>query len=176
VARFQDNLAADGTGSVNGKYDSKLPNANSICFNVQGVGRIPNIPVNPLLNPSNCFRETQLAFGLLNSSTHTSAILPQFYCKQCLGGTAQANTLTDQDYRWNTGTSNVSLASFFFGIDTEVVARRGLFSGMNCLSSPIFIELNIAHAITNSVTAYVTAMLDCVYIHDTKTGDLSVRV
>jgi hypothetical protein len=49
-ARFQETGVSNNTNSVNGKYDSKNPNINSINFNIGGV-RYPQVPINPLLNP-----------------------------------------------------------------------------------------------------------------------------
>jgi len=177
-ARFQDGGATTSTNnSINGKYDSKLPNANSICFNIQGTGRIPNIPVNPLLSPANSMRETQMAIGSYNTASMTSSSPPQIYCKLCYGGTAQAYTNgSTQDYYWSLGSSNAFQCTYLFGVNTEICARRGLFSGLNCLTSPIFLELNIANAVTNSVTAYVIGLLDVVYVHDCQSGDISVRI
>jgi hypothetical protein len=176
--RFQDGGATTSTAnSVNGKYDSKLPNANQICFNIQGTGRLPNVPVNPLLSPANSMRETQMAFGNFYSNTQTTSVIPSQYCKLCAGGTAQGpGNGTTQDYLWNLSTDINQQSSYLFGVNTEVVSRRGLFSGLNCLTSPIFLELNIANAVSNSVTAYVTALLDCVYVHNVVSGNLSVRV
>jgi hypothetical protein len=188
-ARFQDGGANAGDAatvaarnSVNGKYDSKLPNANSICFNIQGTGRMPNVPVNPLLSPANSMREVQMAFGNFYSNTQTTSVIPSQYCKLCDSAARAAvgaltYTLgTTQDITWNYASAITSQCAYLFGVNTEVVSRRGLFSGLNCLTSPIFLELNIGTANTNSVTAYVTALLDCVYIHDVTSGNISVRV
>ena len=41
-----------------------------------------------------------------------------------------------------------ALSQFIFGECLEVCARRGLLSGLNCTSAPIFLELNIATAPT----------------------------
>jgi len=58
----------------------------------------------------------------------------------------------------------------------EVCARRGLLSGLNCTSAPVFVEMNLAAAPTNSHTMYVQAMIDQVLIHDVRSGDIQVRV
>ena len=49
-------------------------------------------------------------------------------------------------------------------------------SGMNCNSSSVFLEMNIATAPTNAHTVYITGMLDCVYVHDLNSGDIQVRI
>jgi hypothetical protein len=188
--RFQDGGTNSGDAatfaqksSVNGKYDSKLPNANSICFNIQGTGRLPNVPVNPLLNPANSMRETQMAFGNFYSNTQTTSVIPSQYCKLCQVAANQKaigvlNYVagTTQDITWNYQSNVGFQCAYLFGVNTEVISRRGLFSGLNCLTSPIFLELNIAAANDFSITAYITALLDCVYIHDVISGNIQVRV
>jgi hypothetical protein len=178
-ARFSDIGGATpyvAANSPNGKYDSKNPLLNSINFNIGGQ-RLPSNPVNPLLQPSRAFRALQMASGSFNNAQFQSAIIPAQYCKLAAGGTAQALTVGNtQAYFWNLGGSNAALCQFIYGEDLEVVARRGLMSGMNCNSAPVFVEFNAASAPTNSQTLYVHALGDVVYIHDISTGDVQVRM
>lgn len=174
--RFQDGGAVSTTNSSNGKYDSKNPLINAINFNIGGQ-KLPNNPINPLINPSRAFRALQMASGSYNNSQFQSAITPAQYCKLAAGGTAQAaNVGATQAYYWNLGSSNASLCQFIYGEDLEVVARRGLMSGLNCNSAPVFVELNAATAPTNAQVVFVHALSDCVYIHDLATGDVQVRL
>ena len=174
--RFAQGGAASTSNSSNGKYDSVNPLLNSICFNVGGI-KYFQTPINPLLRPSQAFCETQMAIGPFNNSQFQSSIIPSQYCKLSAGGTAQALTVgSTQEYNWNLNSSNASQSQFIFGENVEVVARRGLLSGLNCTSAPIFVEMNSAAAPTNSHTMYCIAMLDQVLIHDVKSGDLSVRI
>ena len=174
--RFQDMGAVSTTNSSNGKYDSKNPNLNSINFNVGGQ-KLPNNSVNPLLQPSRAFRALQMASGSFNNAAFQSSMIPAQYCKLSAGGTAQGATVgATQAYFWNLGSINSSLCQFIYGEDLEVVARRGLMSGMNCNSAPVFVEFNAAVAPTNAQTLYVHALSDVVYLHDIATGDLQVRL
>ena len=174
--RFQDMGAVSTTNSSNGKYDSKNPNLNSINFNVGGQ-KLPNNSVNPLLQPSRAFRALQMASGSFNNAAFQSSMIPAQYCKLSAGGTAQGATVgATQAYFWNLGSINSSLCQFIYGEDLEVVARRGLMSGMNCNSAPVFVEFNAAVAPTNAQTLYVHALSDVVYIHDISTGDVQVRL
>ena len=142
-----------------------------------GGVKYPQTPINPLLNPSQAFRETQMAIGSFNNSQFQSCITPTQYCKLSVGGTAQAVSVGGtQEYSWNLGSDPSKQAQFIFGENVEVVAKRGLLSGLNCTSAPIFVEANIASAPTNSHTMYVIAMLDQVLIHDVNSGDISVRI
>jgi hypothetical protein len=104
-------------------------------------------------------------------------MIPASYCKLAAGGTAQALTVgATQAYYWNLGSVQTSLCQFIYGEDLEVVARRGLMSGLNCNSAPVFVEFNVATAPTNAQTLYVHALGDVVYIHDVMTGDVQVRM
>ena len=175
-ARFQDGGAPSLTNSTNGKYDSKNPLLNSINFNVGGQ-RLPNNPVNPLLNPSRAFRALQMASGSYNNAQFQSAVIPAQYCKLAAGSLSQGLTVGNtQAYFWNTGSINSALCQFIYGEDIEVVARRGLMSGMNCNSAPVFVEFNASVAPTNAQVLYVHALGDVVYIHDVATGDVQVRM
>jgi hypothetical protein len=175
-ARFQDMGAVSTANSSNGKYDSKNPLLNSINFNVGGQ-KLPNNPVNPLLQPSRAFRALQMASGAFNNAAFQSSMIPAQYCKLSAGGTAQGATVgATQAYFWNTGSINSALCQFIYGEDLEVVARRGLMSGLNCNSAPVFVEFNAAAAPTNAQTLYVHALSDVVYIHDTTSGDVQVRL
>jgi len=175
---FTDGGTPSTANSMNGKYDSKNPGINSINFNVGGQ-KLPNNPVNPLINPSRAFRALQMASGSYNNSQFQSAIIPAQYCKLAAGIFNPANALTigaTQAYYWNNGASQTSLCQFLYGEDIEVCARRGLMSGLNCNSAPVFVELNIPSAPTNAQTVYVHALSDVVYIHDYNTGDVQVRM
>ena len=158
------------------RQDSKNPNLNSINFNIGGQ-RLPSNPVNPLLQPSRAFRALQMASGSFNNSAFQSAMIPNQYCKLSAGGTAQGLTVGNtQAYFWNLGATNTALCQFIYGEDLEVVARRGLMSGMNCNSAPVFVEFTAAVAPTNGQTLYVHALGDVVFIHDTISGDVQVRL
>jgi hypothetical protein len=163
------------TTSVNGKFDSKNPMINSIQANIGGQ-KIPANPINPLLNPAQVFKELQLAIGSFNSSQFQSCIPPAQYCKLSTGGTASGLRTDTQDYNWNTGSSTDKQCLFIYGQNIEVCARRGLLSGLNCTSAPVFIDMNIASAPTNAHTMYVISMLDQILIHDVVSGDISVRI
>ena len=176
-ARFVQGGTANGTNGVHGKYNSYNPILNNICFSVGGI-KYPQTPINPLLNPSQCFRETQMAIGSFNNAQFQSCIPPSQYCRLSAGGTAQSLDVgATQEYSWNTASDVTTLQSqFIFGECVEVCARRGLLSGLNCTSAPIFVEMTSAAAPTNSHTLYCQAMCDHVVIHDVRSGDIQVRI
>jgi hypothetical protein len=175
--RFAQGGTASTTNGLHGKYNSYNPLLNSINFSVGGI-KYPQQPINPLLTPSQAFRETQMAIGSFNNSQFQSCITPAYYCRLSAGGTAQGNTVgATQEYSWNTSSDAVNAQSqFIFGENVEVCARRGLLSGLNATSAPIFVEMNVSAAPTNNHTLYVLAMIDAVVIHDVRSGDIQVRV
>jgi len=174
--RFAQGGTASLANSTNGKYDSVNPNINNINFSVGGV-KYPQAPVNPLLAPSQSFRETQMAIGSFNNAQFQSCIPPAQYCKLSAGGSSSSSVLgATQDNNWTVATVPTQLANFFFGENVEVCARRGLLSGLNATSAPIFVEMSIGTAPTNSHNVYVHAMIDQVLIHDVRSGDIQVRV
>ena len=175
-ARFVDGGAYSTANSANGKYDSKNPMINSINWNVGGM-KYPNNPVNPILQPALSMNSLQKAIGSFNNSQFQSSIIPAQYAKLSAGGTAQALTVGGtQEYFYNLGSSASGLCQFYYGENLEIVARRGLMNGLNCNSSSVFLEMNLAQAPTNAHSVYITGMLDCVYIHDLISGDIQVRL
>ena len=176
--RFAQGGTPSGTTSVYGKYSSFNPCLNGINFNIGGI-KFPQTPINPLLCPSQAFRETQLAIGAWNNSNFQSAIPIYHYCKLSNFGTyTQGGLAQDYNYQYTDAVSTTvaSQSQFIFGENTEVCMRRGLLSGLNATSAPIFVELSINNALTNAHTVYVQAMLDHVVIHDVRSGDIQVRV
>jgi len=162
----------------NGKYDATNPMINSINFSVGGI-KFPQTPTNPLLAPSQAFRDAQLAMGSWNSALFTSATTPNTYCR--LSGGYNGPNLTpangsNLDYNYTMGTTPYYQSQFIYGQDLEVVMRKSLLSGLNCTSAPIFLEIGIAYAPTFQHTAYVQALIDHVIIHDVRSGDITVRL
>jgi hypothetical protein len=177
-ARFVDGGGV--TNSPNGKYDSKNPIANSLNFNIGGL-KYPNNPVNPLIAPASAFRNLQMAIGAFNNAQFQSAITPAQYCKLAAGGTASGTTLGGtQDANYTLVAAAASAVAqqcqFIYGENLEIVAKRGLMSGISCVNAPVFLELNTSTAPTNGQQVYVHAMIDSVFIHDVRTGEIQVRM
>jgi len=176
--RFQETGVTNNTVSVNGKYDSKNPSINAINFNVGGI-RYPQVPINPLVNPSQAFRELQMAMGAFNSTQFQSSIVPSRYCVLSTGGTVSGASTSagTQAYDYQkTTSSSTAQSSFIFGENVEVCAKRGVMSGLNCTSAPILLECNVSAANTNTHNIYVQGMIDVIYIHNVSTGDVQVRM
>jgi hypothetical protein len=169
-------FAVDNSGnSINGKFDGKNPMINNFAFNIGGQ-RYPSNPLNPLLLPSQAFSECEKAVGSFNNAQFQSCIPRAQYCKLSKGGSASGLTATAQDANYTLGTLGTVQSQFFMGYCLEVCAKRGLLSGLNCSSAPVFVENNISTAVTNGHIVYVIAMIDCIFIHDVSSGDISVRL
>jgi len=173
--KYVDNLVNELDSSVNSKYDGKNPNINSWALNIGGM-RYPSNPLNPLLLPSQSFSEIEKAIGSFNNAQFQSCITRARYCKLAKGGSASGFTSTSQDANYTLASSATIQSQFFMGYCLEVCAKRGLLSGLNCSSAPVFVENNIATAVSNAQLVYVMAMIDCIFIHDVSTGDISVRM
>ena len=118
-----------------------------------------------------------MSVGSFNSSQFQSSIVPSRYCVLSTGGTSSTAATTAGIQAWeyqNTTTSSTAQSSFIFGENTEVIARRGVLSGLNCTSAPVFLECNVSVANTNTHNIYITSMIDVIYIHNVQTGDVSV--
>ena len=149
---------------------------NTINYNIGGL-KYPQTPTPVLLSPAQSHIELQKAVGSFNNSSYNSAIPQSAYCKLSAGGTAQGTaTGNTQDFNWNLGSAVTSLCQYFYGQNLEIVPNPNILSGLNAISTPIFVELNIATAATNSQTIYTHALIDQVLVHDVKSGMISVRV
>jgi hypothetical protein len=178
---FQELLAGR---CPNGKYDSKNPIAQNICFNANSI-RYPSLPVEALLHPARVMTELQRALGSFNSPNLKVAPLPDRFCRLSTGGTAQSLTANanTQDYLYTvqaavTGAApeTAGQSSFFFGVDVEDVNSVGILSGINLNSSQAFLELNLASAVTNAHTVYCLSCLDSIVVIDARSGSCDVRV
>ena len=176
ITRFQEN-ALTTAGGVNGKYDSKCPNLSSFSYQIGGI-RYPQASINCLTKPALAYTETLKAVGAYNSALFTPSIIPVQYTVLSAGGVAQAVTNTNgSDFFWNTSaTSNTKQAGFFVGVNIEKCAKRGVFSGLDVTSAPIFNDMTIQNALTNAHNVYNVAILDAVYIHNVQTGLIQVRM
>ena len=165
------------TGSANGKYNSSSPLLSGINYSICGI-KYPQYTVNPLICPALSYRETQMAIGSFNNAMFQSSIIPCQYCKLSAGGTAQSLfTGGSQAWEWNLmDSSTYSCSQYIFGVCLETIARRGLMSGTNTTSVPVFVDVRIASPITNNHTVYIVGMCDCILCHDVTTGEIQVRI
>ena len=120
-----------------------------------------------------------MAIGAFNSTQFQSSIVPSRYCVLSTGGTASVAGTAANTQAWeyqNILSSGAAQSSFIFGENVEVCAKKSVMSGLNCTSAPIFLECNIATAVTNTHNVYVQGMIDVIYVHNVQTGDVQVRM
>lgn len=172
ITRCSDNVTST-SGSVNERFDSKLLPATAVNYNINGV-RIPSNPIDVIHNPAlswMCLQECNSAF---NPYDFKSSIIPQQYCIY----TASSSLPTDMDYYVSSSTTSAtSLASWMFGYSLEKVSKSGILDGANCNAGNVYFEANLGSAsLTNANTLYFISKLDIIYVLDTRTGEIQVRM
>lgn len=159
-------------GCVNYVYDSKLPQATSISYNVNGLIVPPN-PVDLIHAPATAFAYTQEANGSFNTYEFKSGMSPDRYCVYVPGGTLA----TDADKNITANISSAyNLAQWCFAYNMEKVSKAGILDGANLNSGNTFLNLVLNNGSTVTLTFIFIAKMDIIYILDTATGEISVRM
>lgn len=172
MTRATEASTVSTAGCVNYLYDSKLPQATSIQYNVNGVMVPPN-PVDLIHAPATAYSFLQEANASFNTYEFKSGLTPDRYCVYVPGGTLP----TDADYRVSaTATSAYNQAQWAFGYNMEKVSKAGILDGANLNSGNTFLNMVLANANTNSLTFIFIAKMDVIYVLDTNTGEVSVRL
>lgn len=173
--RFTETATIGTTTCINGIYDSKCPAATSIAWNINGQ-LVPNNPVDIVHNPALAFAQTQQAIGSFNNYEFKSGLVPsQYFIYLPTGGTFP----TDADQLFtlsSTASSAANQAQFCYGYSLEKVAKAGILDGMNLTSGNTFLNMVWACNNTNAVTAYFIGKMDVIYVLDTASGQISVRL
>lgn len=173
ISRFSETTLSNAA-CANGIYDSKMPQATSINYNINGL-RVPSNPTDLLHNPSYAFTCLQQANANFKNGEFRSGIVPTQYCVYIPGGTLPSDVDKNIPLSGNSS-SNSSLCSFMFGENLEKIAKEGILSGININAGQTFLEMNIANGNTNAYTCYFIAKQDIIYIHDLDSGEISVRL
>jgi hypothetical protein len=173
-ARFTEGTQTTA-GCINGNLDSKCPVANSIAWNINGV-LVPSNPTDVIRNPAQVFAQTQQAIGSFNNYEFKSGLVPSRYFVRLPSGSSLP-TDADQVFTLAGDASAViNQCQFLYGYSLEKVAKAGILDGMNCNSGSTFLNMNWAISNSNAVTAFFISRLDIIYILDTNTGEVSVRL
>jgi hypothetical protein len=132
---------------------------------------MPNKPLNPNQSPASVLAELQKSFSALNLTIMNTAVSPLNFAKS-----THAPTTAGTDYAVIaasvTPTTAQNPAEFLVGIDTEMCAKTGLISGINTLSSPVFMRYNISSTTPAAVSCVFHMMHDVIYQLDFQTGQL----
>jgi hypothetical protein len=173
-SRFCESTTLSTSGCVNYIYDSKAPQATSIAYNVNGIINPPN-PIDLLHAPATALSFLQESNSSFNNYEFKSSCVPGQFFIYVPGGTIA----TDADYVY-TVAGNASLATsqanFHFGVNLEKISKYGILDGANLNSGNTFLNMVLANASTNTLTVFFIAKMDVVYILDTATGEVSVRL
>lgn len=160
------------SGCVNYIYDSKCPQATSAAYNVNGVLVPPN-PVDFIHAPATVLSMTQECNASFNTYEFKSGLVPSQYFVYVAGGTLAS----DADKVFATSTSTATnQCQFLFGQNLEKISKAGILDGANLNSGNTFLNLVLSNASTNTLTFFFIAKMDIIYILDTATGSMSVRL
>lgn len=171
-SRFCEAATLTTSGCINYIYDSKLPQATSIAYNVNGVLNPPN-PIDLIHAPATAFSYLQESNSSFNNYEFKSGLAPTNYLIYVPGGTI--DTTADANIT-SSASAVTNQASFHFGVNMEKISKYGILDGTNLNSGNTFLNMNLANASTNTLTVFFIAKLDIIYILDTATGEVSVRL
>jgi len=160
------------SGCINYLYDSKMPQATAISYNVNGVIVPPN-PVDLLHAPASAFAYTQEANSTFNTYEFKSGLTPDRYCIYTAGG----SLIADADKNITTSLSSAyNQSQWAFAYNMEKVSKSGIMDGANLNSGNTFLNLVLNTSSSNTLTFIFIAKMDIIYILDTATGDIQVRM
>lgn len=169
--RACESAALTTAGCINYVYDSKMPQATSIQYNINGAMVPPN-PVDLLHAPATAFAFLQEANAAFNTYEFKSGLTPDRYCVYVPGGTLP----TDADKRITSSVSSVyNQAQWSFGYNLERVSKAGILDGVNCNAANVYLNMVLAGTNTAALTVIFIAKMDAIYILDTVSGEISVR-
>jgi len=173
--RFSEAATLTTAGCINYILDSKAPIATSMAWNINGI-LVPSNPVDIIHNPALCMAQTQQAIGSFNNYEFKSGLVPsQYFIYLPTGGTFP----TDSDQVFTAGgnaSSVVNQAQFCWGYSLEKVSKGGILDGVNMNSGNTFLNMTWPVSNSNAVTAFFISKLDVIYVLDTNSGELSVRL
>lgn len=173
--RFTEDLYTTA-GCVNRQFDSKMPLATSIGYNINGVN-MPASPDDLVHSPAQAFARVQMAMAQFNSYDFKSGVPPRAFARYLPTGSTVPTDLDSIASNAGTVSSFNQLCSFHYGINLERIAKAGILSGMNLNSGSVYLNINTGAVVpTNNVVAYFISLLDSLIIHDLETGELSVRL
>jgi hypothetical protein len=163
-------FSAPSSSSVNDKYDSF--NIASDGVQVQVAGSLfPQKPLNANQSPASILAELQKSFSALNLSIMNTALSPLNFSKATHAPSGSGN-----DYAVVaasvTPTTSQNPAEFLIGLDLEACAKIGLLSGINTLTSPMFMRYNISSTTGAAVSCIFHLMHDVIYALDLLTGQI----
>lgn len=173
--KFTEAATLSTAGCVNYTLDGKMPLATAMSWNINGQ-LLPSNPTDLIHNPALAFAQTQQALNNFNNYEFKSGLVPNKYFIYLPSGTAIPN---DSDYvltEAGSASSVDSLAQFLWGYSLEKIAKAGILDGQNLNSGSTFLNMTWSNANSNAVTAFFIGKMDVIYVLDTASGEISVRM
>lgn len=164
-------FSAVSTSAANDKYDSFNPALTN--FQVQVGGNLyPNKAIQFNQSPASSLAELQKAFTSLNLVSFNTALSSLNYAKS-------THTPSDTAMDWaviatssTNGSTPLNPSESILAVDFESMAREGILSGLNSLSSPLFVRYNISGTLPAAISCIFHLHHDVIYELDLMTGQL----
>jgi len=173
--KFSEATTLSTAGCINSILDGKMPLASAISWNINGM-LMPSNPTDLVRNPALAFSQTQQALGNFNNYEFKSGLVPSRYFVTLPTSGSIPN---DSDYvltESGTESSADSIASFLWGYSLEKIQKAGILDGQNLNSGSTFLNMTWGNTNSNAVTAFFIGKLDVIYVLDTVSGEVSVRM
>lgn len=174
-SRFTEAATLSTAGCINYIQDSKAPLASSIAWNLNGQ-LVPSNPTNIVNNPALAFYQTQQASGNWDVKDFQSTLVPsQYFIYLPTGGSLP----TDADRVFTaagTASTFARQAQFSWGYNLQKCSTQSILDGANLSSGNTYLNMNLAANNSNTVTVFFIARCDVIYILDSASGQISVRL
>ena len=166
--------------SLNGWADSKMLLCSQLNYLIGGAARFPNYPHNTQVLPSTVLSRTLMVSEMYELwKQHSSFTLGGFF-KYATVGTAPTAALGYDQRIVNSGSSTYynDLATFVFGEDLRKAHSSEILDGVDMTNSNHFLEMNVivAQAPSNPITAYFTGVYDIIFECDLEAGTIGFRM
>jgi hypothetical protein len=164
-------FSAVSTSASNDKYDSFNPALTNYQCQIGG-NLFPNKPIQFNQSPASALAELQKSFTALNLTSFNTALSSLNFAKS-------THTPSDTGMDWaviatssTNGSTPLNPAECILSIDFESMAKEGILSGINSLSSPLFVRYNISGTLPSAISSIFHLHHDIIYELDLMTGQL----
>jgi len=165
-------FSAPSSSSTNDKYDTFNVSLEGISIQCSGLLIPQNKPLNANQSPASILAELQKSFSALNLAIMNTSLSPLNFGKSTHAPPATSDYSVVAASTQPTTSQNP--AEFIIGIDTEQCSKIGLITGINTLSSPVFMRYNISGTTGANVSCIFHMMHDMIFMLDFQTGQLQV--
>ena len=165
-------------GCVNGLADSKYIPATALNYFIGGSKRIPEYPLNSVINSAGVFQHALQAWEEFSIKGQKFASTPNGFCcpYELTGITIATELAVDYPIRAaGTNSEIVDLATFHFSENLQKASSSKVLDGVDLSTSANnFLEMNLAYPNTNSLILSTIGKFDVVFVFSG--GNLEVRM